>query len=195
MVWGSGFFKGMKVTLANAFRGPVTIQYPEERMELPERARWAVAPVQDDEGSPRCTACMACVRECPDNVLALEVETREDKSKHIRRFTYEVGACMFCGLCVERCPFSALQMSHDYELATTDTSDLLRVLLEDVDAASPKRKKKAQDADSAEAAGSPARTAEDRDDGAGDEDENDGADKSDARDGGSGPQEGGGAGD
>ena len=26
---------------------------------------------------------------------------------------------MFCGLCVESCPFDAIEMSHDYELART----------------------------------------------------------------------------
>jgi formate hydrogenlyase subunit 6/NADH:ubiquinone oxidoreductase subunit I len=142
-MWGVGFFKGLWVTLKNAARGPVTVNYPEERLELPERARWAVVPLYDDEGSLKCTACMNCVRECPDDVLALEVETDEDKNKRIVEFTWETGACMFCGLCVEKCPFSALAMSHEYELATTDPGELSTVLVHDVMAARPARKKKA----------------------------------------------------
>ena len=145
MVWGTGLIKGMAVTLKNSFRGPVTINYPDERFELPERARWAVDVILDDEGAPKCTACMNCVRECPDDVLSLEVETVETddaKLKRITSFTYEVGACMFCGLCVEKCPFSALEMTHEYELATTETASLTTVLLEDVMAASAKRKAK-----------------------------------------------------
>ncbi len=141
MVWGTGFLKGMAVTLRNAFRGPVTINYPEERMRLPERARGAVAPLFDEDGAPTCTACMICVHECPDGVLQLDFETGEEKSKRIISFTYEVGACMFCGLCVEKCPFDALEMSHEYELASPDVRGLSYALLEDVPAASPKRRR------------------------------------------------------
>jgi formate hydrogenlyase subunit 6/NADH:ubiquinone oxidoreductase subunit I len=46
---------------------------------------------------------------------------------------------MMCGLCVAACPFDAIEMSHEYELATRDRADLVRVLLRDVDAAGPKR--------------------------------------------------------
>lgn len=139
MAWGAGILKGLGIAFKNLMRGPITVQYPDERAELAPRARWAVAPLYDEHGAPKCTACLACVRACPDGVLALASTVREDKSKHIDAFTYEVGACMFCGLCVEACPFSALEMSHEYELATTDTAKLTRVLLADVDAASGKR--------------------------------------------------------
>jgi formate hydrogenlyase subunit 6/NADH:ubiquinone oxidoreductase subunit I len=98
-------------------------------------------PLYDEEGVIKCTACMNCVRECPDDVLQLDVTTDEDKNKTIQRFTYEVGACMFCGLCVEKCPFAALTMSHEYELATTRFDELTMVLIENTPAASPKRKK------------------------------------------------------
>ena len=138
-MWGLGILKGMVITMRNMLRGPITVQYPDERIELPERARWAVAPKYDEEGRPKCTACTNCVRACPDGILGLDVTTAEDKTKHIDEFTYELGACMMCGLCVEACPFDALEMSHDYELSVTDPEDMMRMLLCDVDAASGKR--------------------------------------------------------
>jgi len=138
-MWGTGLLKGLAITMRNLARGPITVKYPYERLELPERARWAVAPKFDASGNPKCTACMACVRACPDYILELEVHTAQDKSKHIEHFRYEVGACMMCGLCVEACPFDAIEMSHDYELAVTDASGLSYDLLTNVDAASPKR--------------------------------------------------------
>jgi NADH-quinone oxidoreductase subunit I len=131
----------MWTTAKNFARGPVTLQYPDELQELSERSRGAVAVLFAEDGTPKCTACTNCVRACPDEVLSLEVETDEEKNKHIVHFGYELGACMFCGLCVEACPFAALEMSHEYELAVSDTARLERVLLADIPAASAKKKK------------------------------------------------------
>lgn len=145
-MWGTGLLKGLMISLKNLRRGPITVQYPYEKLELPERARWAVRPKYFADGSPKCTACLTCVRTCPDYVLHLDVQTREDKSKHIDAFTYEVGACMMCGLCVESCPFDAIEMSNEYELARTDRSALLEYLLDDTDAASAARHKAEREA-------------------------------------------------
>lgn len=142
-MWGTGILTGLRITMRNMLRGPITVKYPYEKLELPERARWAVTPTYDEDGAPKCTACMACIRACPDHILDLEVTTREDKSKHIDSYTYELGACMMCGLCVEACPFDAIEMGHDYELATTSPEGLTIDLLRDIDAASVKRSRPA----------------------------------------------------
>ena len=126
---------GLRISMRNMLRGPITVKYPHEKLVLPERARWAVRPKYFDDGSPKCTACMTCVRVCPDHILSLDVTTAEDKTKHIDAFGYEIGACMMCGLCVEACPFDAIMMSHDYELAVTDAALLNETLIENVDAA------------------------------------------------------------
>jgi NADH-quinone oxidoreductase subunit I len=142
-VWGTGLLKGMAITMKNMVRGPITVQYPHEKIELPERARWAVKPKYDEEGNPKCTACMSCVRACPDFILDLQTTAGEDRSKHIDHFRYELGACMMCGLCVEACPFDAIEMSHDYELARCSAPELAYDLLTDVAAAATKRDKPA----------------------------------------------------
>ena len=140
-MWGVGILNGLRITMRNLMRGPITVKYPYEKLELPERARWAVTPLYDEEGKPRCTACMACVRACPDHILDLESTTAEDKTKHIEHYSYELGACMMCGLCVEACPFDAIEMGHDYELARRSPDDLSYDLLTDVDAAPVRRAK------------------------------------------------------
>jgi NADH-quinone oxidoreductase subunit I len=122
------------------FRGPITVQYPKEKLVLPERARWAVQMKLDDEGRHKCTACLACEKACPDYIIKIDVTTGEDRSKHIDAWNYEIGACMMCGLCVEACPFDAIEMGHDYELARANPDELVVKLLDDTDAAKPKRK-------------------------------------------------------
>lgn len=138
-VWGAGLLKGMSITLRNMRRGPITVQYPHETLELPERARWSVAPTCDEDGQIKCTACLSCIRACPDFVLEMDISVDEDKNKHINYFRYEVGACMMCGLCVEACPFDALFQTHDYELSKVEADALAVDLLTDIDAAKPKR--------------------------------------------------------
>jgi len=139
-MWGTGLLNGLRISMRNMLRGPITLKYPYEKLELPERARWAVRPKYDEAGAPKCTACMACVRACPNHILDLEFTTDEaTKQKHIVSYSYELGACMMCGICVEQCPFDAIEMSHDYELARTSPEELTIELLSGVDAASGKR--------------------------------------------------------
>jgi NADH-quinone oxidoreductase subunit I len=138
-MWGTGFFKGMAVTMRNMLRGPITLQYPEERRVLPERARWALRHKYDENGAPKCTACLICEGACPDGIIRIEQHKTEEGGKHIDVYRYEVGACMFCGLCVEACPFDAIEMGDEYELASKDVTCLDRVLLEDVPAAGRKK--------------------------------------------------------
>lgn len=139
-VYGSGILKSMRIAFRNFMRPPITVQYPHEKLVLPERARWAVRMTLDENGEHRCTACLACERACPDFVIRIDVTTDEERKKHIDRWHYEVGACMMCGLCVEACPFDAIHMSHDYELARTDPATLAEDLLADVPAVGPRRR-------------------------------------------------------
>jgi NADH-quinone oxidoreductase subunit I len=37
-----------------------------------------------------------------------------------REFYIDVDICMNCGFCAEYCPFDAIKMDHDYELAVYD---------------------------------------------------------------------------
>lgn len=139
-IWGTGILRSLAIAYKQFRRGVITVQYPHEKLVLPERARWAVAPKYYDDGEPKCTGCMACERACPDHVIEIKMTTAADRTKHIDNWRYEIGACMMCGLCVEACPFDAIEMSHNYELARTDPSLLVVDLLTDVEAAQPRKR-------------------------------------------------------
>ena len=139
-IYGSGILNSMRIAFRNFMRPPITVQYPHEKVVLPERSRWAVRMKYDENGEHKCTACLACERACPDFIIKIDVTTGEARSKHIDLWRYEIGACMMCGLCVEACPFDAILMSHDYELARIDPGALVEDLLFDTPAVGPKRR-------------------------------------------------------
>ena len=70
----------------------------------------------------QCTSCMLCVRECPSWSITLDSHTEQVGDPGARRprtvnaldaFRVDYGTCMYCGICVEVCPFDALAWSAD----------------------------------------------------------------------------------
>jgi NADH-quinone oxidoreductase subunit I len=121
---GKGLFEGMAVTARN-FIGSyfdkerlVTIQYPEEKMELPENSRSFPFLVYDDTPDKmRCVACKICETECPPQCIYIVMD-RDEKGKPLQRpkvFDIDISVCMQCQICVEVCPFEAIKMDNDYE--------------------------------------------------------------------------------
>ncbi|MCE5299652.1 MAG: NADH-quinone oxidoreductase subunit I, partial [Spirochaetia bacterium] len=124
--------EGLMVTLKHVFRRPITVQYPEQREEMKLRFRGKLAlPIDPEKNDNRCTACMMCVKACPNHSIDVEKMTGEDgKPKpKVSKFIYNMGSCMYCNLCVESCPFAAIIMTDDYETATADRSQLIQDLV------------------------------------------------------------------
>jgi NADH-quinone oxidoreductase subunit I len=101
--------------------GLFTVQYPEERYEMFPRFRGPVVQLRDENtGGPRCTACGMCEKACPHGVISGIEGEGKGKERRAVKYSYDVGRCIFCRLCVESCPFDAIELSHDYELAVFD---------------------------------------------------------------------------
>jgi formate hydrogenlyase subunit 6/NADH:ubiquinone oxidoreductase subunit I len=126
--------EGMAVTLAQYFRRPTTVQYPDRTrvpvvQSLPERYRGFL-----EVDMSICTACKACERDCPINVIAIDVEKR-GAERVMTRFDIDMGKCMYCGICVESCPVPAqapgdaeptkcIRMTREFEGATSEFPSL-----------------------------------------------------------------------
>ncbi len=104
--------------------GMFTIEYPEERLLLPEAARQLPILLYDDaSGHELCTGCLQCERVCPPQVIHITPSKDPATGKPVPaadEFVIEYDTCMSCGYCAEVCPFDAIKMDHVYELATPD---------------------------------------------------------------------------
>ena len=127
---GTGLLKGLGVTLKHMLRPAVTQQYPHERPDLEPRTRGVIALLDEN-----CTVCMLCSRECPDWCIYIDShkETvppakeggRARTRNVLDRFAIDFALCMYCGICVEVCPFDALWWSPEFEYAEYAIDGLL----------------------------------------------------------------------
>src|ERR671928_767780 len=128
MAFGLGVAKGMLTTISHLVKPPVTIQYPEERLSMPIWTRGRPRLIYEiDTGELRCTACGACALACPVDVIKIEQHPSPIKGKVLDRFDIDMAGCIECALWVEACPFRAITMAPDFELASTydRTTDLV----------------------------------------------------------------------
>ena len=78
---------------------------------------------------------MLCARECPDWCIYIDshketipatTEGGRDRQRNVLdRFAIDFSLCMYCGICIEVCPFDALHWSPQFEYAEVDILDLL----------------------------------------------------------------------
>jgi NADH-quinone oxidoreductase subunit I len=105
-------------------------QYPAQAPALPPRSRGVIALLEEN-----CTVCMVCARECPDWCIEIDshketVPARTERGRprvlHVLdRFAIDFALCMWCGICIEACPFDALLWSPSFEHSATDPDQLV----------------------------------------------------------------------
>jgi NADH-quinone oxidoreductase subunit I len=155
IMYGSGILKGLLVTLKHfvntylddlrhgkkryytsegiAYRsskdskGIFTVQYPEEKLPVPEEFRYIPFLVYEEKEAGvieyRCTSCGICAKVCPPQCIWIVRSTDPNTGRPIpdpAEFYIDADICMSCGFCSEYCPFDAIKMDHNYELATYD---------------------------------------------------------------------------
>jgi formate hydrogenlyase subunit 6/NADH:ubiquinone oxidoreductase subunit I len=127
--FGIGLLKGMRVLLKHLFKHNTVIEYPKVKQDLSSRTRGVIALKEEN-----CTVCMLCGRECPDWCIYIDShkETlppkreggRQRKRNVLDRFAIDYALCMYCGICVEVCPYDALFWSREFEYAEYDIREL-----------------------------------------------------------------------
>ncbi|HWG22412.1 MAG TPA: 4Fe-4S dicluster domain-containing protein [Terracidiphilus sp.] len=132
---GEGILKGLRETARN-FAGSfvsadrlTTVEYPEQRLPLPEASRnfpFLVYDGTDWQAGMRCVACQICEKECPPKCIYIE-KSKDKKPDALgkpqfypAKFDIDISVCMSCQICVEVCPFEAIKMDTEFELSTDD---------------------------------------------------------------------------
>jgi NADH-quinone oxidoreductase subunit I len=105
-----------------------TQQYPHVKPDLPPRTRGVIALMEEN-----CTVCMLCagvprlvhLHRQPQGDGAAEDEGGATRTRNILdRFAIDFALCMYCGICVEVCPFDALFWSPEFEYSTYSIAEL-----------------------------------------------------------------------
>lgn len=119
---------GMNITFKQMFKKSVTIQYPEQRLQLPERERNRLFVNMED-----CIGCDQCAKACPVSCINIETVkvvpgdvvgktgvTSQGKKKalHVTDFTIDFAKCCFCQLCVFPCPTECIYMTDVFEFSS-----------------------------------------------------------------------------
>ena len=141
--------KGLAVTLAHVFgarrsrgvvdvrkanyfdqqQGITTVQFPKEKMPMPEVARYQLDVEIDD-----CIVCDLCAKACPVDCITIESvkspevigKTSDGSVKRLyaAQFDIDMAKCMYCGLCTVVCPTECITMTDQYVRSMTNLAEL-----------------------------------------------------------------------
>src|SRR6188508_2789259 len=118
---------GMKITWRRLFTPSVTLQYPEEKWQLPPKSRMRLFMKYED-----CIGCGQCARACPVQCIYIKADKRDPKAPAIFAangqgikldvtvFDIDMSLCCYCNLCTYPCPTDCIYMTPEYEFATSD---------------------------------------------------------------------------
>jgi NADH-quinone oxidoreductase subunit I len=123
---------GMKITFKHLFVPAVTIQYPDVRLNLPERERNRLYVNIDD-----CIGCDQCARACPVECINIDTvksipgdelgitSNGKKKALWVTKFDIDIAKCCFCQLCVFPCPTECIYMTDVYEYSEFERANLV----------------------------------------------------------------------
>ena len=114
---------GMRITGKYLLQKPITVQYPDERLPIPDRYRGIHYLEQE-----KCIECLACARACPIDCIEMDA-VRHGKELEWISFTLDYQKCMFCELCVYPCPKDCIHMGTEFAFVSYDRSEFVHDLL------------------------------------------------------------------
>jgi len=120
----------MWISFKHLFVPNVTIQYPTQKMTMPERTRARLFNKIED-----CIGCGQCARVCPTDCIDIQTEKRGKEEPPVfasdgtpiklRTYVFDIDMtlCCYCALCTFPCPTHCLVMTREYEYSVYDKQD------------------------------------------------------------------------
>lgn len=113
---------GLKTTIKHLVRKKQTLEYPEQRPEIPPGYRGVPTLVMDPNGREKCVSCQLCEFVCPPKAIRItpgEIDPAAPTShveKAPREFEIDMLRCIYCGMCQEVCPEEAIFLQQQYTM-------------------------------------------------------------------------------
>jgi NADH-quinone oxidoreductase subunit I len=114
--------QGLKTTMKHLVAPAVTLEYPEQRPEIPTGYRGVPTLVKDPNGREKCVSCQLCEFVCPPKAIRItpgEI-TADSPNVHVEKapkeFDIDMLRCIYCGMCQEVCPEEAIWLQSQYTM-------------------------------------------------------------------------------
>ncbi len=114
--------QGLMTTMKHLVAKPVTLEYPEQRPEIPTGYRGVPTLVKDPNGREKCVSCQLCEFVCPPKAIRItpgEI-TSDSPNAHVEKapkeFDIDMLRCIYCGMCQEVCPEEAIWLQSNYTM-------------------------------------------------------------------------------
>jgi NADH-quinone oxidoreductase subunit I len=124
-------FGGLRITMKH-FLGPrMTLEYPEQRPEIPPGYRGVPTLVKDPNGREKCVSCQLCEFVCPPKAIRITPGgiPADALNAHVekapREFEINMLRCIYCGLCQEVCPEEAIFLQNIYSVCGYSRAELV----------------------------------------------------------------------
>jgi NADH-quinone oxidoreductase subunit I len=113
---------GLATTFRRMIKPAETLEYPEQRPEIPKNYRGVPTLVKDPHGREKCVSCQLCEFVCPPKAIRITPgEIPPDApTGHVEKapqaFEIDMLRCIYCGLCQEVCPEEAIFLQNQYSM-------------------------------------------------------------------------------
>jgi NADH-quinone oxidoreductase subunit I len=119
--------QGLQTTVKHMFKPRITVQFPEQRPQMPPNYRGVHRLNRDEQGRVKCVACYMCSTACPAHCIDIVAAPSPwpDREKYPETFVIDELRCIYCGMCEQACPCDAIELTSLYDLTGLSREEMM----------------------------------------------------------------------